>query len=278
MRVGRAPETAEIPFYDDAARGALRRNGLAGQLAAIARLAGPWATPIESWVDAPYDSAAQADTYAHVRPAVAHGAFVQLGGSGKDAIKALLGGASRSYLVTPVKGEAELARGLACDLGLADRFEALIGIGEDIPLESSSIDALLSAGSFHHTDIPQALIEIRRVLRAGGKFAAWDPWHARLYDIGVAVFGKREPGIECRPLNLARLAELPEIFPDSEIRLHGALTRYPLLAVSKFGLRPPQRWVHKMTLVDDRISARVAVLRRNGSSVAVLATKSADVA
>jgi hypothetical protein len=275
MRVGRAPETAEIPFYDDAARDARRRAGLAGQLAAVADLRSPWATPLERWVDAPYDSAAQADTYRHVKAVIAGSTFVQLGGSGKDAIKALLGGASRSYLITPVEGEAELARGLAYDLGVANQFEALLGTGEDIPLGNGSVDALLSAGSFHHTDVPRALLEIRRVLRAGGKFAAWDPWHARLYDIGVALFGKREPGIECRPLNAARLSQLPEIFPVSEIRLHGALTRYPLLALSKFGLRASQPLVHKMTLLDDRIAARISVLRQNGSSVAVLATKEA---
>jgi SAM-dependent methyltransferase len=275
MRVGRAPETAEIPFYDDAARDARRRVGLASQLEAVADLRSPWATPLERWVDAPYDSAAQADTYRHVEAVIAGGTLVQLGGSGKDAIKALLGGASRSYLITPVEGEAELARRLAYDLGVADQFEALLGTGEEIPLGNGSVDALLSAGCFHHTDVPRALLEIRRVLRAGGKFAAWDPWHARLYDIGVALFGKREPGIECRPLNAARLSQLPEIFPVSEIRLHGALTRYPLLALSKFGLRASQPLVHKMTLLDDRIAARISVLRRNGSSVAVLATKEA---
>jgi SAM-dependent methyltransferase len=273
MRLGREPEKDEMLFYEQEALRDERQAGLRSRLTAVSRLQAPWANPVEPWLDNLYDSVPQAEVYGHLRVEVTGGDVLQLGGTGKEALKALLGGARRSYLVTPVPAEAHLTESLATEFGIGDRFTAIVGTGEEVPIPSDSIDAVISEGCMHHTDVPAALLEVRRVLRSGGRFGAWDPWHARLYDIGTSLFGKREPGIECRPLNLTRVATLVEVFPDSEIRLHGALTRYPVVALGKAGIRPSQATIHRMTLIDDRISARVPALRRNGSSVSVLATK-----
>jgi hypothetical protein len=273
MRLRRMQEKAEIPFYNDAAGDPEREQSIVEHLSMVATLGGVWATPVSAWIDNPYDSVAQTDVYLHVKPMIQDGVVLQLGGSGKEAIKALLGGASQAYLVSPVPGEVRLATQLADHFGLASQFRALSGIGEDVPLPDGHLTAIISGGSLHHTNASVALVEARRLLTAGGRFGAWDPWHARLYNLGIALFGKREPGIECRPLNLHRVNQLSVIFPESEIRLHGALTRYPALALSKFGITPPLSRIHRMTLVDDRISRRVGMLRRNGSSVAVLAVK-----
>jgi SAM-dependent methyltransferase len=272
IRFGKITGTADLPFYNQEARSDQRKAMLRAQLHTFKSLPGQWATPLESWIDATYDSAAQAEGYEHVRPKLLGGDVMQLGGSGRDALKALLGGARRGYLVTPIKGEADLASDLAKEFGLEDRFEALLGTGEQIPLSGESVDAIVSGGCLHHTKVTEALLDVRRVLRPGGRFAAWDPWHARLYDLGISVFGKRE-AVMCHPLDPIRLADLIEVFPVSELRLHGALTRYPAIVLCKFGVHPSIRTLHKMTLLDDRVSNRIPALRRNGSSVAVLTTK-----
>lgn len=224
------------------------------------------------WLDNLYDSVAQREVYEHLAPVIRGGGTVlQMGGTGKDALKALIGGASSAIHVTPVAQEAALTVRLAAELNVADRLSVLIGAGERLPVASCAVDAVVSERCLHHTSVPEALREARRVLRPGGRFAAADPWHARLHDVGRKYFDRQQPGLECVPLDEYRLADLATVFPNSQVRLHGAIVRYPVIALLRLGVPLQRRFIERLTEWDDRFSAHFAVLRRNGSAAAVLA-------
>jgi SAM-dependent methyltransferase len=234
-----------------------------------------FAAPVEAWLDAPYDSAAQAVCYEHIGAAVrAGGAVMQLGGSGSHAVKALLGGARHSYLLTPVPGEVAIAERLAAHFGVADRLTGLVGVAEEFPPDVEPLDVIVAGGCLHHVDVAVALPKIRAALVPGGRFAAWDPWRAPLYRIGTKVLGKRERNVDCRPLDAARLQGFGDVFPDFDMSLHGALFRYPLLTLSKAGIEPRLDRLHKAALLDDRLAARWPRVASWGSSVAIRATRS----
>ena len=70
--------------------------------------------------------------------------------------------------VVAVEPQPEMRERLAGIIG-ADRVRN--GIAERIPLEDSTVDAVTVADGFHWFDRPQALVEMRRVLRPAGGLA-----------------------------------------------------------------------------------------------------------
>lgn len=264
----------ELAHYDNVAALADKYKHLKSCVERVRDLQTSWAVPLTSWLDTAHDGAAQADTYIHLSGSIVGGRLLSLGGTGQAALKALVGGAAESVLITPSQGEADLARRVATDLGLADRFTADVGYAEKLPLDATSFDAVISEGCLHHTNTEQAFRECARVLKPGGRFAAWEPWRARLYAIGISLFGKRDPAVLCRPMDTERLHGLEESFPTSaEVRLHGAITRYPGIVWGRL-VRPPRiATSYRITLADDLISRQIPTLARNGSSCAVLAIK-----
>lgn len=227
--------------------------------------------PKEVWIDAVYDCASQWDAYRHLAP-VEGKRVVQLGGKGIHAVKLLLAGAAEAWVVAPMIGEMRCALALAAAAGVDDRLRCAVAVAEELPLVSGSIDAIFSAGCLHHMTADLALPEVARVLCPGGRFAAIEPWRAPLYAIGTKLLGKREPAVYCRPLTRKRVEPLSHSFAWSDVVHHGALTRYPLLALSKFGIASNLAVVWQFNQVDDAICGAVG-LRRMGSSVAVLGTK-----
>ena len=225
--------------------------------------------PRELWLSSRMDLGSEWDCYSHISPA-ADQSVVQLGGTGTAAIGLLLAGAANASLLTPMLGEARLARALAQAVGV--HIRCVIGIAEEIPLPTASADIAYSAGSLHHMTTNKAFPEIARVLRPGGRFAAVEPWRAPLYDVGTRLFGKREANAFCRPLTAERLRPLADAFSSSRIVQHGTLTRYPMLALEKLGARFSLSTAWRVTKFDDFICLPLG-LRRFGSGVAVLATK-----
>jgi SAM-dependent methyltransferase len=264
----------EVDHYEQRSNDEENEQMLRSHLAQVVGLpASSFAAPVTAWLDAPYDSVAQSDCYEHIGAAVRRGgAVLQLGGSGSHAVKSLLGGARHAYLLTPVPGETAIAQRLAEHFDVADRLTTIVGVAEEFP-QIEPLDAIISGGCLHHVDVPVALPQIKAALVPGGRFAAWDPWRAFLYRVGVTVLGKRERNVQCRPLDSDRLSAFAEVFPGHEVRLHGALLRYPMLALSKAGVEPPLAKLHRIALLDDRLAQRSPRLARSGSSVAVLATK-----
>ena len=224
------------------------------------------------WLQARMDVCAEWDCYEWLG-AIGGRDVAQFGGSGVTALMFLIAGARAALLLTPVLGEARLARRLAHAIGAQGRLRCVIGIAEEVPLADGSFDAVFSAGSVHHMTTALALPEIARVLRPGGRFAAMEPWRAPLYALGTGVLGKRERSVFCRPLTPARTRPMFDTFPTARVIHHGTLTRYPMLAIEKLGLRFPLRAARLIGQIDDRVCGVVPGLRRFGSSVALLAEK-----
>ncbi|HEY3731936.1 MAG TPA: methyltransferase domain-containing protein [Steroidobacteraceae bacterium] len=248
----------------------LNRLGLLHQMSLRHRSDFP--NPPLRWLAASVDSPCEWDCFAHLAP-VQERRMAQIGGTGEVAMTLLLAGTRAAILITPMLGEARLARALARKLGVAERFRCAVGIAEELPLPDTSLEIVYSGGSVHHMTTELAFPEVARVLRSGGRFAAMEPWRAPLYALGTRVFGKREANPFCRPLTRARVAPLFQAFSQARCIQHGALTRYPMLAMQKLGARISQATAWRVGRTDDRICAAIPGLRRLGSGVALLATK-----
>ncbi|MEQ7008239.1 methyltransferase domain-containing protein [Actinopolymorpha sp. B17G11] len=222
-----------------------------------------------AWIDAPYDAASQVDAMNHLG-APASRVILQLGGMGLHAVKALIAGAAESWLITPMHSEAQYALELGRRLGVADRLHAVVGVAEQLPFGAGTFDAIYAGGCLHHMAAEYAAAEIGRVLVAGGRFAAVEPWQTVLHKWGTRMLGKREPNAYCRPLNAERLRLMCRMFEQFEVRSHGPLLRYAALAWLKLSKRPIRPVTGlRMTRLDDRLPLPA----RLGGSVAILATK-----
>ena len=228
--------------------------------------------PKERWIDAIYDCAAQWEAYRHLSP-IQGRCVLQLGGKGMHAVKFLLSGAEEGWLITPMLGEALCARALAKEVGVEDQLRCIVAIAEELPILTGTLDAIYSGGCLHHMRTELAIPEAARVLREGGKFAAVDPWRAPLYAIGTKILGKREASVYCTPLTKKRLEPLQEEFAKVEVVHHGTLTRYPFLALSKFGVNNSLSVVWNLGKLDDAICSVIPGLRAMGSSIAILGSK-----
>ncbi len=228
--------------------------------------------PAEIWLDSVYDCVSQWDAYDHLAP-LSGKRMLQLGGKGIHAVKFLLCGAREAWVVSPMIGELRCARALAKVFGVADRLRCAVAIAEELPLRADSFDAVYCGGCLHHMVLDLAVKEVKRVLRAGGKFAAVEPWKTPLHTIGTRILGKRERSIHCRPLTRARVEPLYHVFREAKTTHHGTLTRYPLLALMKFGLSSSVSTVWRVSAIDDALCSRLPGMRRWGSSIACLAVK-----
>jgi len=229
--------------------------------------------PCALWADAAYDCAAQVEAYAHIAP-LRGKRVLQLGGMGIHAVKFLLAGAEQAWVVSPMLGEMRCALALAQAAGVVERLRCAVCIAEELPFHDQYFDAVYSGGCVHHMVTPLAFPEMARVLRSGGRFAAVDPWKTPLHSVGTRIFGKREANVYCRPLTEKRIEPLKTSFAEHGILHHGALFRYPLLALNKLGLRitPSLGWY--VSRLDDSISSCIPKFRRRfGGSTALLATK-----
>jgi uncharacterized protein YbaR (Trm112 family) len=231
--------------------------------------------PQHLWLDALHDTAAQNDCYSFLAPLLGK-VFVQLGGDGRHAVKSVLAGAKEGILITPMIGEAEFAWRLAEVAGVQDRFSCILGIGEQIPLLSDTIDAMYSPGCLHHMALDTALPEIHRALTPGGRFCGHEPWRAPLYALGTKLFGKREHGlfersksIFCQPFTTERLKPLSHVFPNHAIRNHGPLFRYPMIAFQKFGVRLPLSAMIRVGNMDDKLGKWLGLKQSWGGSVMI---------
>lgn len=230
--------------------------------------------PWWKWLEARFEAVAEWEGYRHLAP-LAGKTVLQFGGKGTHAVRFLVAGASAAWVMSPMLEELSYARDLAREFGVADRLGCVAGIAEEMPFVDGVFDAIYTESSLHHTLTSLAFSESHRVLRSGGTFAAVEPWQAPLYDIGIRIFGKREPQAHCRPLTAARVEALSEVFEQSEVRHHGTLTRYPSLALARLGMEFSLTTLWNLTRLDDAICARVPRLRTAGSSSVLLATRQA---
>ncbi|GAB4454229.1 MAG: hypothetical protein Kow0070_00190 [Anaerolineales bacterium] len=229
--------------------------------------------PPQIWLDAVYDSASQWDAYRHIAP-VSGRRVMQLGGQGIHAVKFLVGGAEEAWLVTPMLAEARFAISLAAAFGMESRLRCVVAIAEELPLRDAAFDVVYSGGCVHHMVTSLALPEAARVLKEGGRFAAIEPWRAPFYSLGTRIFGKREENVFCRPLDRQRVAPLETAFDWSQTIQHGTFVRYFLIALKKLGVKLSLMTVWRLIRMDDSLANMVPGMRRLGSSIALLGTRS----
>ena len=231
----------------------------------------PFPRPAEVWIDALHDSVSQFEAYDYLAPLQGK-RFLQLGGSGTHAIKALVGGTELAVLLTPMLQEAEYAKALAQRLGVAEKFYCLIAVGEELPFNGASFDSIYSGGCLHHMRTEMAFAEMHRVLKPGGRFSCVDPWKTLLHKIGTRIFGKREAGVFCRPIDPQRLAPI-SIFKNHRVTRHGPILRYVFLALEKFGLKLTPKTMMLVTNIDDRIGAIFGLTKTLGGSIVICGEK-----
>ncbi len=201
----------------------------AGDVSAAAR---SFPEPATIWVEAGYVSRPILEAYRHMAP-VRDRTFLQIGGSGRHAVKLLLAGAGQGFLVTPMLEEARYALRLAHLFGVRERFAAVLGLGEQIPFRAATFDLAISIGCFHHMRLEFVADELHRLLKPGGRFAGLDPYRTMLHSVGTTVLGKSDPSVHCQPLTEARLAPLRQRFPHMTASRHGPLLRYLCLGLEK---------------------------------------------
>ena len=227
--------------------------------------------PEEKWIDAKHDSLGQLEAYSYLAP-VAEKIFLQLGGSGAHAVKALLAGSEVALLLTPMIEEARVAMRLAEKFGVADKLGCIIAVGEELPFAEESIDLVYSGGCFHHMRLDHASKELHRVLKKGGKFSGVDPWKTLLHTIGTNVIGKREKSVFCKPITPERLAPMQAQFSDITVNHHGPLLRYVFLALEKAKLNFPITTMFKVSKIDDSLGKAVGI-SKHGGSIMIAGTK-----
>ena len=227
--------------------------------------------PEEKWIDAKHDSLGQLEAYTYLAP-VKDKVFLQLGGSGAHAVKALLAGADIGLLLTPMIEEARVAMKLADKFGVADKLGCIIAVGEELPFAQGVIDLVYSGGCFHHMRLDYASKELHRVLKSGGRFSGVDPWKTVLHTIGTNIIGKREKSVFCKPITPERLAPMIEQFSDITVNHHGPVLRYMFLALEKVNLDFPIKTMFKISKIDDSLGKAVG-LRKYGGSIMIAGTK-----
>jgi hypothetical protein len=268
----------ELDFYNRAAldeTGHVEKSNVFDHVRRAALRPEGFPDDIPYWIDSPYDGPAQLRSYSFLAPIVRNGRIAQVGGQGSHAVKLLIAGARRTVIVSPILGELVLALAYAHRIGVLDQLDAVLGVGEQLPLADSSLNGAFCGGTLHHMNTAAAGAELSRTLAPAGRFAAMEPWRVPvLYRAGVTIMGKRE-AVGCRPLDPSRLEALRSMFHgEVEIRQHGALTRYPLLALAKAGIRPHKDRLIRLMLRDDK--AMTGPLRRLGGSVSITGTAHSD--
>ena len=226
--------------------------------------------PPAAWLDAVYDSASQADAYRAMEP-IGGRRLAQVGGKRIHAVKFLLAVPEDAWVFTPMVDEARCAQALADHFGVSDRVRVVVCVVEQMSTADGMFDWIFVGGSVHHMQTVQAMPDMHRNLASRGAFVAVEPYRAPLYDVGTGILGKREANAHCLPLDEDRIAPFLVAFADSEIRHHDALSRYPLLALWKFGASLPLSVVWAVNRLEDRICDAVSSrLRRQGSSVCLV--------
>jgi SAM-dependent methyltransferase len=155
---------------------------------------------------------------------------VELGAGTGKLTRAVSGLGTRAVAVEPDPRMLAVLRGLG--------LEGVEGSAEAIPFDDAVADAVVAGSSLHWFELEQALPEIHRVLRPGGRFAfGWnhrDDRHPAIARMGETVYAAqaRRPGPRWRSRDWA--AELTEsgLFRDVEHALFEHVHELPREALA----------------------------------------------
>jgi SAM-dependent methyltransferase len=184
---------------------------------------------------------AHATAYERARPAWPEAAARWLVPVGTELVVELGAGTGKLTRAVSALGTRAVAvepdpRMLAVLHGLG--LEGVEGSAEAIPFDDAVADAVVAGSSLHWFELEQALPEIHRVLRPGGRFAfGWnhrDDRHPAIARMGEAVYAAqaRRPGPRWRSRDWA--AELTEsgLFRDVEQALFEHVHELPREALA----------------------------------------------
>ena len=275
----------EIPSYDELASQKLSqavpeviaelvgknlttRMGLSGPVEGFPR-------PASVWIDSRDTPVAQLEAYEWLAP-IEGSSFLQLGGSGSHAIKALAAGSSVSWLLTPVPQEALLAQRMAAHLGVVQDLHVVRGLGEKLPFADCTVDRIYGGSTLHHMDLQLALKEVARVLRPGGRAGFVDPNLNVIYRLleltGLRKLG-RDPRAQCYPIRLEDVYRNTQDFRTVRCLLSGGPARYAIVALVRvMRLRIPVSFSLWVQSFETKVLLRLRLHRMLGG-LAVLVEK-----
>jgi SAM-dependent methyltransferase len=160
-----------------------------------------------------------------------------------------LSGARKVYACDVSPKAIAYVEQMAVAAGVADRIEAIVCAGEDLPLPDGSVDLAHGEAVLHHLRLPLASAEIFRVLRRGGRGGFKDPLgHNPLLELardGLAYGWKNAEKGTDRPLTCAEIERFGQPFSTCAWRGFGLLS---MPAVLLFGPEEslPQRIGHRL--------------------------------
>lgn len=240
-------------------------------LTEVAAVNGPPYPALGVWLGGTDEIGAQRRALGHLAP-VAGKRALQIGGRGSHVLAMVAAGATLGILISPVPAEVRWFRAVAEEAGLGERVMHACALAEEMPLADASIDRVYSPSSIHHTVTARSFPEIARVLASGGRFASVDVYRSPLYGLGIRLFGKRERGVTCQPLDADRLTP-SDALPGVAVTFHGSLFRYVLAVAARRGRRPSLRTSVRFAATEDAIARHVPGVSRLSSLVCVTAVQ-----
>ena len=229
--------------------------------------------PALVWIDSRASPVSQLEAYRWLSP-IEGRRFLQLGGSGSHAIKAMMGGAGQSWLITPMVEEGNLAKRMAAHLEMPRCLHVVQGIGEQIPFADNSIDRIYGGGTLHHMDLNYGLGEIARVLKPGGRAAFVDPNLNFIYRLLEATRIRnlaRERGAQCYPLRVRDVYDNAPDFSTVKCLLSGGPVRYAIVGIIRvLKLRFPRSLSLLAQSLETKVLLRLKLQSMLGSLVVLL--------
>jgi ubiquinone/menaquinone biosynthesis C-methylase UbiE len=141
----------------------------------------------------------------------------------------------------------------------ARNVDFVVDNAEAMQLPDESVDVIAGSGIVHHLDIPKAMLEVRRVLRAGGVAIFAEPLgHNPL----VNWYRKRTPELRTpdeHPLLMHDIERMSREFSSYKVTYFGLIS--PLLGVFSAATNPRSS-ITKMVWWLDRQLCRVPVFQR----------------
>jgi SAM-dependent methyltransferase len=120
-----------------------------------------------------------------------------------------LAGARKVYACDVSQNAIARVKAMAAAAGVAERVEAIVCAGEQLPLSDGTFDLVHGEAVLHHLRLPLAATEIARVLRTGGRAAFKDPLgHNPLLELardGLSYGWKNAVKGTDRPLTFAEI-------------------------------------------------------------------------
>jgi len=157
----------------------------------------------------------------------------------------------------------ELAKKYAEANGLADRITPLVMPAEELSFEDNFFDFVFMNAALHHCDVERVVLQIKRVLKKGGKAAiiedfAYHPFLKIYRFLARSKHTKYE-----KPLSKKDIAIILSEFPKVEFKYTGLLN---IFNSNNF-------WARKLELIDQKIFEIVPILRKFAKIIGIYIEK-----